>query len=442
MKILIPTDAFPPLCGGSGWSTFELARGLRARGHDILIVQPMPGTQATLRERFYKDFRIIELGALAPNLPYVRNYFKNERLFPRVTYLVSDLIRREQIDVVHAQHVLTSLPSIEAGRRRHVPVVCTVRDYWPVCYWSDLLHTKEGATLCPACSSEAMTHCIRPRAGSLWPMALPMIPYMQANLARKRSGLAAADALVAVSSTIASDLRARAPELASTRMEIIPNAVDINALRAEAAASKRPLDGPYALYLGKLAPNKGTERLVEIVERAGLDWPLVIAGDGPDRPALAEAAQRSTRDIRMLGWIDREQTVAWLAHASLLIFPSRGPESLSRVLLEASALGVPIAAMNTGGTPDVVRHSETGLLSTTFEGLADDVKWLRADEHVRARLGAAAARWVAQTFDASSVVDRIERLYAELIEGVAGRPRPASAEEPLSSEGDDHDHHH
>jgi len=29
MKILIPTDAFPPICGGSGWSTYELARGLR-----------------------------------------------------------------------------------------------------------------------------------------------------------------------------------------------------------------------------------------------------------------------------------------------------------------------------------------------------------------------------------------------------------------------------
>jgi glycogen synthase len=441
MKILISTDAFPPLCGGSGWSTYELARGLRSRGHEILVVHPQPGTQATLRERFYDDLRIIEIGALAPKLPYVRNYFKNERLFPKVRYLVSDLIRREQMEIVHAQHVLTTLPSIEAAHQRGVPVVCTVRDYWPVCYWSDLLHTREGTTLCPACSSSGMTQCIKPRAGSLWPLALPMIPYMQANLARKRSGLAAADTVIAVSSTIAADLRARAPELASTRMEIIPNPVDIAGLRAAAAASKPPIDGPYALYLGKLAPNKGTEHLVEIVKRAGLDWPLVIAGDGPDRPALAAAAQQSNRDIRLLGWIDRDQTFAWLAHASMLIFPSRGPESLSRVLLEASALGVPIAAMNTGGTPDIVKHNETGLLSATFEGLADDVKRLRADEHLRARLGSAAQQWIAQGFDAPSVLDRVEAVYAQLIEEVARNPRPV-IEDDSSHDDHDHDHHH
>ena len=441
MKILIPTDAFPPLCGGSGWSTYELARGLRARGHEILVVQPRPSTQATLRERFHDDFRIIEVGAPAPNLPYVRNYFKNERFFPKVRYLVADLIRREKMEIVHAQHVLTSVPSIEAAHQRGVPVVCTVRDYWPVCYWSDLLHTREGTTLCPACSSSGMMQCIRPRAGSLWPLAVPMIPYMQANLGRKRSGLAAADALIAVSSTIARDLRTRAPELASTRMEVIPNPVDVTAVRAAAKASTPPMSEPYALYLGKLAPNKGTERLVEIAERAALDWPLVIAGDGPDREALAAAAQRSNRDVRLLGWIDRDQTFAWLAHASMLIFPSRGPESLSRVLLEASALGVPIAAMNTGGTGDIVKHDETGLLSTTFDGLATDVKRLRADEQLRSRLGTGAMRWIEQSFDSPSVMDRIESLYRQLIEDVARNPRAVIDDEP-EHDDHDHDHHH
>ena len=122
---------------------------------------------------------------------------------------------------------------------------------------------------------------------------------------------------------------------------------------------------PYALYLGKLAPNKGTSHLVDVIEQADLDWPLVIAGDGPERAQMEARARQSRKDIRFVGWIDRPATVAWLAHASMLIFTSRGPESLSRVLLEASALGVPIAAMNTGGTPDIVIHGGTGLLSAT-----------------------------------------------------------------------------
>jgi glycosyltransferase involved in cell wall biosynthesis len=310
--------------------------------------------------------------------------------------------------------VLTCLPSIAAGRRTSVPVVCTVRDYWPVCYWSDLIHTTDEATLCPGCSAAMMTQCIRPRAGALWPAALPMIPYMRANLARKRRGLAGADAIVAVSTTIASDLRARAPEIRATRLEIIPNPVNVSALRTAGSASGAPLQGPYALYIGKLAPNKGTRHLVPTIVKAGLDWPLVIAGTGPDREAIAAAAARSGRDVRLIDWIDQAAAARWMAHASMLIFPSRGPESLSRVLIEASALGVPIAAMNTGGTPDIIVNGQTGLLSTTPDGLAEDVRRLRADADLRARLSAAARVYAEERFDSPSVVSRIEALYLEL----------------------------
>jgi glycosyltransferase involved in cell wall biosynthesis len=153
--------------------------------------------------------------------------------------------------------------------------------------------------------------------------------------------------------------------------------------------------------------------LVDVTHRAGLQWPLVIAGDGPDRPALAAAARRSGRDIRFVGWVDRDAATAWLAHAALLIFPSRGPESLSRVLLEASALGVPIAAMNTGGTADIIDDDVTGLLSATPDELADDVGRLIGDSSLRSRLGAA-ARERAARFDASTVIGRIEQLYEEL----------------------------
>ena len=415
MKVLIPTDAFPPVCGGSGWSTYELARGLRARGHDVLVVQPRPGSAAEVRESAYEGIRVLEFGAPAPNLPYVRNYFKNERLYARLAEYLGGLIADERPHVVHAQHVLTSLPSIQAARGAGVPVVCTVRDYWPVCYWSDLIHTRDEAALCPECSAGNMARCIRPRAGTLWPLAIPMIPYMRGNLARKREGLARADAVIAVSSTIATDLKTRAPELANTRMEIIPKPVDVVGLRARAAGAPRLIDGPYALYLGKLAPNKGTAHLVNIAEQAQVDWPLVIAGDGPDRAALEAAARRSDRDVKFTGWVDQGTATAWLAHASLLVFTSRGPESLSRVLIEASALGIPIAAMNTGGTPDIIVHGQTGLLSDSAEALAADVRRLRQDDALRARLSAAAKERAAALFDAQAVVTRVEQLYRDLI---------------------------
>ena len=416
MRILIVTDAFPPICGGSGWSTYELARGLRARGHEITVVQPKPGTPRGVREAEYDGFHVREFGIAAPDVPYVRNYFKSERLTRLLGEYLRQVLNDRQHDIVHAQHVMTALPAIDAAKRTGVPVVVTVRDYWPVCYWSNLLHTRSGLELCPECSVGNMLQCIRPRAGAAWPLAVPLIPYMRANLRAKREGLARADAIVAVSRKIAADLRERAPELATARIEVIANAVNISELRSAAgAAPPREVAPPYVLYLGKLAPNKGSSYLIDVIDRADLDWPLVIVGDGPDRAALEQAAAMSGRKVSFTGWLSKDEAARWLAHASILVFPSRGPESLSRVLIEASALGVPIAAMETGGTRDIIEPGVTGLLSSSPAALADDLRRLRHDAELRDRLGNAARRRVEAEFDAATIVPRVEQLYRELL---------------------------
>jgi glycosyltransferase involved in cell wall biosynthesis len=189
--------------------------------------------------------------------------------------------------------------------------------------------------------------------------------------------------------------------------------VDVAALRAMAADGGRQTE-PYALYLGKIAPNKGTSVLVDVITRADLPWKLIVAGDGPERAELERAARASGRRVEFTGWIDKDAAARLLDGASLLIFPSRGPESLSRVLIEASALGVPIAAMDTGGTRDIVEPGVTGLLSASPEGLADDVRRLAGDPALRRGVGDAARRKVEREFDAPAVIARIESLYAEL----------------------------
>ena len=173
---------------------------------------------------------------------------------------------------------------------------------------------------------------------------------------------------------------------------------------------------PYAIFVGKLEPNKGVARLITAIERADLDWPLVIVGDGSERGRLEAASRRAGRDVRFVGWLPREEVLGWLRYAAVLVFPSYGPESLSRVLLEASALARPIAANDTGGTGDIITNEVTGLLSHTAEGLGDDLARLRRDDGLRLRLGAAARQRVEERFDASGVVRRIEALYANLVE--------------------------
>ncbi|MBL8139858.1 MAG: glycosyltransferase family 4 protein [Acidobacteria bacterium] len=416
LRVLLATDAFPPVCGGSGWSTYELARQLRLRGHAVHVIQPKPGTTPGLRTREHDGFEVVEAGSWAPRAPFVRNYVKNERLYPQFGRLLADYARALSIDVVHAQHVLTIPSAVHARALGPWPVVATVRDYWPVCYWADLIVDRDDARLCAACTASTMTRCVRPRAGAPWPLALPMIPYMRANLARKRHALAGVDTIIAVSSVIGGDLRARAPEIAGTPLEIVPNPVDLARVRATAADTVVDVPaGPFAVYAGKLEPNKGIAFLVPALRRARLQVPLVVVGDGSMRDSLAREAADAGLDVRLAGWRTRDDTLAIMARAAFVVFPSFGPESLSRVLLESGALGVPAAAMNTGGTGDIVRHGETGLLSHDAAQLGDHVAQLASDAPLRQRLGDGVRRHVEATFDAGAVAARVELIYRHVI---------------------------
>ncbi len=415
LRVLVATDAFPPICGGSGWSTWELVRGLAARGHDVDVVKIAIGPEAGVVQERYESVPITTFRTPASTLPVVRNVAKNERLWKTFANFLTDRLAQQPVDLIHAQHVMTTVPAIRAGAETATPVVATVRDYWPVCYWSTLIYDPSQPALCPACSVGMMQKCVRPRAGALSVAAWPLIPYMRSNLATKRFTLARANAVIAVSSTLARDLRARAPELATTPMYTIPNPVDMAPLDAIRESAARPLDGPYALYAGKLAANKGVQFLLPALAPAGVALPLVIAGDGPLRGELEAQARASGRDVRVLGWLDRDQVWTWMRHATLLAFPSYGPESLSRVLIEAAALGVPIAAMNTGGTADILQHRVSGLLSDDPAGFARDLGVLAGDERLRSARGAAARAAAHMRFSAASVVERVEQVYRHVL---------------------------
>lgn len=416
LRVLIVTDSFPPVCGGSGWSTWELSRGLLARGHHVEVVKvDTRGSAPGVTNRTYEGMHVSDFVRPATDVPLVRNIVKNERLWSELADYLKGRLQQDAFDIVHGQHVMTTVPAIRAGRITGTPVVATVRDYWPVCYWSDLIYDPASPHLCPGCSVTMMTRCVRPRAGAAAIAAWPLIPYMRRNLRTKRTTLARADAVIAVSHAIARDLRARAPELAETPLYTIPNPVDLAPLDEAHDHASRPMDEPYVLYAGKIAVNKGVQFLVKAFKSAGVPWPLVIAGDGPLRAGIeAEASSLGVR-LRVLGWISRADTLAWMRHATVLAFPSYGPESLSRVLLEASALGVPIAAMDTGGTRDIIQPDVTGLLSTTPEEFARDLGRLAADERLRAALGAAARADVRHRFASTSVVERVEQVYRSLL---------------------------
>ena len=257
----------------------------------------------------YDGFDLIGFPAPAPSVPFVRNYYRNERLYRRLATYLSKLIQEERIDLIHAQHELTGPASVRAAKATGIPSVCTVRDYWPLCYWNDLVRDPHAGDTCPGCSPGAMTRCLPPRAGSGWPLTLPFIPYMRANLRQKQQDLAGADAIVAVSGQVAAYLRDRAPHLANAAYRDDPKRGRCQADARTCRASMPPLDRPYALFIGKLARNKGVTALVDVAERANLDMPLVVIGDGTERQSLwMRRLARASRSTCWSGWTGRRSS--------------------------------------------------------------------------------------------------------------------------------------
>jgi glycosyltransferase involved in cell wall biosynthesis len=89
-------------------------------------------------------------------------------------------------------------------------------------------------------------------------------------------------------------------------------------------------------------------------------------------------------------------------------------EHLTPAALDAAY--VPIAAMDTGGTRDIVRHDVTGLLSADPAAFSRDLARLFTDERLRVALGARARVHAHASFSAASVVERIEQVYRSVLE--------------------------
>ncbi|PYQ21125.1 MAG: hypothetical protein DMF81_16425 [Acidobacteria bacterium] len=381
VKILLVSEVYPPRAGGAGWSTRALALALREAGHRVAVVTSSPGPP--------------NLDGLDVRRLSVRG--RKRLVVPRAF--------DEAECVLHAQHSLSALGGLAGARAWRVAV--TVRDHWPVCFWSTRI--SQGA-LCPGCGTGPMTRCVKGRVGAPGPLAWGAIPYMKADLAEKRSALRRAGAILAVSEAIAAELGAAG----LSRVEVLPNMVD--AAETRALASPEPsfaLPARFLLFVGKLEENKGVRLLVPAVAGAGTGLPLVVLGEGSLAHALKFDAAAAGVSLVLRGWAHREDVLRAMARATAIVFPSLWPEPLSRVLLEALALGTPVAAMDTGGTREILEDGRGGLVVEGAAALSEAVGRLGRDEGLRRRL-AEGARQRAEAFSPAALVPRYEAVYRRL----------------------------
>jgi glycosyltransferase involved in cell wall biosynthesis len=191
-----------------------------------------------------------------------------------------------------------------------------------------------------------------------------------------------------------------------TKTIVVYNAVELPSL----ACSTIPLSTRFKIVtVGRLVPWKQLDNLIEAVNECE-DAGLVIVGDGPERGRLeALARQRQLADrVYFAGQRSKEETFALMAACDLFVLNS-SYEGFPHVVLEAMCAGLPVVATEVGGTPELVRDGENGLLieSNANGALSKALKKLTTFSEERQRL-AAGARETTQLFQQSAMIEATE----------------------------------
>jgi glycosyltransferase involved in cell wall biosynthesis len=137
--------------------------------------------------------------------------------------------------------------------------------------------------------------------------------------------------------------------------------------------------GNYALFVGRLTPEKGISTLLDAWREIGTKLPLQIAGDGP-MASEVERASREIEGVTWLKWLPQEEVLERMKNASVLILTSTWFEPFGLILAEAFAVGLPVIASNLGSLSTMVEHERTGLhfSAGNAKSLVEAVGWWRA----------------------------------------------------------------
>jgi glycosyltransferase involved in cell wall biosynthesis len=269
-------------------------------------------------------------------------------------------------DLVHVHNFFPQLsPSVYyACREAQVPVVQTLHNFRLIC--SNGLLFREGQP-CESCVGKTLpwpgiVHaCYRnSHAGSAVVASMLGAHRLWGTWNR------AVDAYVTLSRFARQKLLAGG--IPADRLFVKPNFV-----MPDPGSSRSPKG--YALFVGRLSPEKGVETLLSAWRRLRGGRKLKVVGDGPLRRVVQEA---QNPHIEYVGRQSSDTVLALMGAASFLVFPSECYENFPRVIVEAFAKGLPVLASRIGAAEEVIDDRRTGLLfrSGDPEALADGAEWL------------------------------------------------------------------
>jgi glycosyltransferase involved in cell wall biosynthesis len=405
MRILLLANAYPPTyMGGESTHVRDLAGGLAKKGHEVLVVHPLPAPGVN-------DQVVCSKPAERVTVYRVSSKSGTDRV-ASVNRILSGLLRaiqkeRGSIDILHAHSTLFLEGILEWSRQNRRPVVTTVHAVHTAIVY-DLLTRKKGSFP----GHEEASY--------------------RKDIERQTSLCAASAGIVAISRAMASHAQ-RYFKCESGKIRLIPHGIDADRLiaRADAAeieAIRKSLSvtkGSVILYAGRIEAMKGVSHLAAVWKKLAPVFPechAVFLGNGSLDPWL-RANLSDTPRTHFVDWVVPERATQYYHLAEVVAVPSL-IEPFGLVALEAMACGTCVLASNADGLDEIITHDVNGLkvpLTVDEFGDRDIPKALMQemlaealqDDALRKRLSAS-AKQRSRVFSLEQMISQTERFYLEV----------------------------
>jgi len=321
---------------------------------------------------------------------------------PRTAAEFEKLIERERPDIAHVHNVFPLIsPDILNVLTRHgVRIVARLADYSLLCPTS---HFFRNGTVCQLCLGGReincfLTNCRGSRMMSAAYAARSAITRLRQVYQRNVS--------IFTSPSISLKQQFVSAGFTEERLVVVPNLVPI----PERIAS--PANGKYALYVGRVSPEKGISTLLEAAKLTEI--PVLIVGDYSHMP---EVHHQAPSNVRFFGPIARDKISDVYMSAKYCIVPSLCMESFCLACAESMAHGVPPIASRIGALPELVRDGISGLLFAAgdHEALSARMQqlWTRSSE--LDEMGRAARSHVEKNYTKEIYSKRLLEIYQKLL---------------------------
>lgn len=200
-----------------------------------------------------------------------------------------------------------------------------------------------------------------------------------------------------------------------------------NGLPKDLLPFKYPRPGGYLAFLGRISPDKGPERAIEIAAKAGLPLKIAAKIDAADQQywdQVIEPMVRAHPNVEYVGEVTEAQKAEFLGQALGLIFPILWREPFGLVMIEAMACGTPVVAWRHGAVPEVVEEGISGHVVDNIDDAVAAVRRLAGFDRAVVR------RAFERRFTAAHMAEGYLEIYRRLLNAEEHQPPKASKSGP------------